>query len=75
MEYLYVSNPQLIEQTSFAHIRELLTLDHLSVDAQQVVMRVVHSLGDPQVAQHMRLTTGACAAGRQALGANQTLLL
>jgi precorrin-8X/cobalt-precorrin-8 methylmutase len=37
-------------------------------------MRVVHSVGDPLVAQHMRISTNACAAGRKALHNHQAIL-
>ena len=64
MQYDYKPNPQGIEQESFRQIRELTRLDTYDRDSQQVVMRVVHSLGDPNIAQHMRLSKEACAAGR-----------
>ncbi|MGB2280063.1 MAG: precorrin-8X methylmutase, partial [Pseudomonadales bacterium] len=67
MQYDYNPDPQGIEQESFRQIRELTKLDAYDRDGQQVVMRVVHSLGDPDIAQHMRLSQNACAAGRQAL--------
>jgi precorrin-8X/cobalt-precorrin-8 methylmutase len=67
MQYDYNPDPQGIEQESFRQIRELTKLDAYDQDGQQVVMRVVHSLGDPDIAQHMRLSQNACVAGRQAL--------
>ena len=72
--YQYNPNPQGIEQNSFRQIRELTDLNSFDRDAQQAVMRVVHSLGDPSVAQAMRVSPGACAAGRQAL-ANDCAIL
>ena len=74
MSFEYQPNPHAIEQDSFRQIRQLTDLSGLSDDAQQVVMRVVHSVGDPLVAQHMRISTNACAAGRKALDNHQTIL-
>ena len=74
MTFEYQPNPHAIEQHSFRQIRQLTDLSGLSDDAQQVVMRVVHSVGDPLVAQHMRISTNACAAGRKALDNHQTIL-
>ena len=74
MSLEYQPNPRAIEQDSFRQIRLLTDLSGLSDDAQQVVMRVVHSLGDPLVAQHMRVSDHACAAGREALANHQAIL-
>ena len=74
MSFEYQPNPHAIEQHSFRQIRQLTDLSGLSDDAQQVVMRVVHSVGDPLVAQHMRISTNACAAGRKALHYHQAIL-
>ena len=74
MSFDYQPNPAAIEQDSFRQIRLLTDLSGLSDDAQQVVMRVVHSVGDPLVAQHMRISANACAAGREALAKHQSIL-
>lgn len=74
MSFVYQPNPQAIEQDSFRQIRQLTDLSGLSVDAQQVVMRVVHSVGDPLVAQHMRISSNACASGCAALANQNTIL-
>ena len=63
----YETDPQQIERESFRQIRELTDLDALSEDEQQVAMRVVHSLGLPDVAAELRFSTAACVAGRAAL--------
>ncbi len=72
--YLFEKNPQAIEQDSFRQIRELTELSQFNRDQQQVVMRVVHSLGLPEVAQYVRFSDQAVAAGRQALGAKAPIL-
>lgn len=74
MSFEYQPNPQAIEQDSFRQIRQLTDLTGLSEDAQQVVMRVVHSVGDPLVAQQMRLSNNACQAGRDALANGKAIL-
>ena len=74
MSFEYQPNPSAIEQDSFRQIRLLTDLSGLSGDAQQVVMRVIHSVGDPLVAQHMRISANACAAGRGALAKHQAIL-
>jgi len=38
-------------------------------------MRVVHSVGDPLVAQQMRVSANACAAGRDALANHNNILV
>ena len=74
MTFEYQPNPQAIEQDSFRQIRELTDLSGLCEDAQQVVMRVVHSVGDPLVATQMRVSTNACANGRAALVSGNAIL-
>lgn len=74
MTYQYDPTPQGIENESFRQIRELTQLDHLPRDAQQVVMRVVHSLGLPDVAEQVRFSDHACEAGRAALAKNCPIL-
>lgn len=74
MSFEYQPNPQAIEQDSFRQIRSLTDLSGLSLDAQQVVMRVVHSLGDPIVAQQMRISAKACEQGRHALANHKAIL-
>lgn len=67
MKFDYIHDPTVIEQESFRQIRALTDLDHLSIQAQQVVMRVVHSVGIPAVATQVRLSENACQAGIEAL--------
>lgn len=74
MTYQYEISPQGIEHESFRQIRALTQLDHLSLDAQQVVMRIVHSLGYPDVAESVRFSAQACEAGRKALAENCPIL-
>lgn len=63
----YIRDPKLIEVESFRQIRTLTKLDHLSIEAQQVVMRIVHSLGIPSVATQVYFSENACQTGMAAL--------
>ncbi len=67
MKFDYIHDPTLIEQESFRQIRALTDLNHLSIEAQQVVMRVVHSVGIPAVASQVQLSANACQSGIEAL--------
>lgn len=63
----YEINPTAIERESFRIIRELADLDGFDATEQQVVMRVIHSLGMPEVSGSVRFSANACAAGIAAL--------
>jgi len=67
MSYQYEINPSEIENESFRQIRTLTKLDGLSREQQQVVMRIVHSVGMPEVAQQVRFSANACASGIAAI--------
>lgn len=74
MAFDYETNPQRIERESFRQIRELTPLDDLAPMAQQVVMRIVHSIGMPEVAGQVRFSESACERGIDAIAAGRTLL-
>ncbi len=74
MPFDYEINPQAIEKESFRQIREHTKLDAYSREEQQVVMRVVHSIGLPGLAQSVRFSQHACAQGLTALAANSPIL-
>lgn len=74
MNYQFEKNPQAIEQESFRQIRELTDLSELSDEQQQVVMRIVHTVGMPEIAEQVRFSDNACAVGRQALITPQRIL-
>ena len=63
----YETDPLAIERESFRQIRELTDLADFSEAEQQVAMRVVHSLGLPEVATALRFSEAACDAGMAAL--------
>jgi len=74
MPFDYIASPQTIEAESFLQIRKLTNLDGLSREQQQVVMRVVHSVGVPEVAEHVRFSANACENGLAALAAEAPIL-
>ena len=74
MTFQFEANPKLIEQNSFKQIRELTSLAGLNEAQQQVVMRIVHSVGLPEVADQVRFSANACDKGRAALTANSPIL-
>ena len=74
MPFEYIVSPQIIESDSFLQIRKLTNLEGLSREQQQVVMRVVHSVGMPEIAEHVRFSNNACKRGLAALAANAPIL-
>ena len=74
MPFEYETDPVAIEQDSFRQIRALTDLQGLSREEQQVVMRIVHSVGMPEVAAQVRFSPNACAQGLQALSEGKPIL-
>lgn len=70
----YETDPVAIEQESFRQIRALTRLDDFSREQQQVVMRIIHSLGLPEAADQVRFSKHACKKGIQALASGQPIL-
>ena len=67
MTFEYCINPLAIEVESFKRIRALTDLNGLSPEQQQVVMRIVHSIGLTEIAQHVRFSQNACQSGLEAI--------
>ena len=67
MPFEYEIDPVRIEQESFRQIRVLCDLSCFSHEEAQVAMRIVHSLGMPQLAEQVRFSQQACQAGIDAL--------
>lgn len=74
MPFDYEINPQAIEQESFRQIRELTELDAYSREEQQVIMRIVHSIGLPALSERVRFSEQACQQGLKALAANKSII-
>ncbi len=73
MPFDYVIDPKAIEKNSFEMIRKLTKLDGLDQSQQQVVMRIVHSVGMPEVAGKVRFSAKACESGQAALAAGKAI--
>jgi len=74
MPFDYEKDPRAIEEDSFKQIRQLTNLEGLSREQQQVVMRVVHSVGIPAVAEQVRFSEKACESGIEALSKDCAIL-
>ncbi|TBR38312.1 CbiC domain-containing protein [Marinomonas agarivorans] len=74
LQFHYEADPISIEKNSFNTIRQVTDLAPFNRDEQQVVMRIVHSTGLPEVAQHVRFSKHACTSIRQALEKNHAIL-
>ncbi len=70
----YIKDPQKIEEKSFEMIREATDLSGFSNIQQQVIMRLVHTCGNPEVAQQVRISNNAINAGIDALNQNHAIL-
>jgi precorrin-8X/cobalt-precorrin-8 methylmutase len=70
----YLTDPHEIERRSFAQIRQLTDLSRFDADQQQIAMRLVHTSGDPNIAEAIHFSPGAVAAGLAALTANAAIL-
>jgi precorrin-8X/cobalt-precorrin-8 methylmutase len=74
MPYQFNKDPQAIERESFRQIRTLTDLSDYDKQQQQVVMRIVHSLGIPSLASQVRFSAQACVNGMRALANNGDIL-
>lgn len=74
MPFDYETNPKTIENESFRQIRQLTKLDGYSREEQQVVMRIVHSIGLPHLSANVRFSENACQHGLSTLSDNQAIL-
>lgn len=70
----YLSDPVAIERKSFALIRAATDLSGFDEHGQQLVLRLVHTCGNPEVAGHVRISGGAIGIGMEALGADAAVL-
>jgi len=70
----YIKDPHKIEKKSFEMIREATYLLGFTEIQQQVVMRLVHTSGNPDIAQHVRISANAINVGVEALNQNQAIL-
>ena len=70
----YLKNPDEIERKSFQIIRAETDFSGFDEHQQQIVMRLVHTCGNPKIAQQVRISGAAIDAGINALKRNRTVL-
>jgi precorrin-8X/cobalt-precorrin-8 methylmutase len=70
----YIKDPHKIEEKSFALIRAATDLSGLDGNEQQLVMRLVHTSGNPDIAAQVRISAAAIDAGIAALDRDATVL-
>lgn len=59
--------PDQIEASSFDVIGKIIPAAQYSTDELQIVKRIVHSTGDPEILRHLRLHPQAIASGVEAI--------
>jgi len=69
----YIKDPIKIEEESFKQIKALTDLTGFDEQQQQVVMRLVHTCGNPDVANQVKISSGAIEAGLSALKTKQAI--
>ncbi len=70
----YLKNPDEIERKSFQIIRAETDFSGFDEHQQQIVMRLVHTCGNPKIAQQVRISGAAIDAGINALKRNRAVL-
>ena len=69
----YIKDPIRIEEESFKQIKALTDLSGFDESQQQVVMRLVHTCGNPEVASQVKISDNAIQAGITALENKQAI--
>jgi len=70
----YIKDPHKIEEKSFQMIRAVTDLSGFDEFGQQLVMRLVHTSGNPDIAGQVRISAAAIDAGIAALNREATVL-
>ncbi len=70
----YITDPARIEEESFKQIRELCDLSKFSRKEQQVVMRIVHTCGLPEIVENTRISENAIDVGLQAIKNRESVI-
>ncbi len=73
--YHYLKDPAEIYALSFDIVRAEANLDRLADDQQDIVIRLVHACGMPDIVDELAFTVNAVAAGRSALKAGVPILV
>ncbi len=70
----YLKDPIAIEEKSFAMIKAASELGHLDDEQQQIAMRLIHTCGNPDIVQQLRISDSAIAKGINALNNKASVL-
>lgn len=70
----YISDPAHIEENSFKQIRKLCDLERFSPDQQQIVMRIVHTCGLPEISDCVHFSKNAIPAGLEAIKSKEAVI-
>ena len=63
----YLKDPVAIEEKSFAMIRAASDLTGFDEEQQQIVMRLIHTCGNPEIVDNVRISQQAVASGIAAI--------
>lgn len=74
MTFTYLRDPAAIYRQSFAAIRAETDLSRFPASLHPLVLRLVHTAGDPAIAADLVWSEGAVEAGRAALGKGAPVL-
>jgi len=74
MNFVYEPDPLKIEEKSFQLIRKQTDLSRFNKEQTQVVMRIVHSVGVPDIADLVRFSPKACENGLKAIAQDKPIL-
>ncbi|MER0239867.1 precorrin-8X methylmutase [Fulvimarina sp. MAC8] len=68
-------SPEQIYSESFRQIREAVDLASFGEEAHDLVIRIVHACGMPEIAEGLTISEGAVAAGRAALEGGASVIV
>ena len=70
----YLRNPEEIYRKSFAIVREETDLSRVSTEIAEIVTRLVHACGMPEIASDIAYSDGLVSAGRTALADGKSIV-
>ncbi|MEC7303765.1 MAG: precorrin-8X methylmutase, partial [Pseudomonadota bacterium] len=70
----YLRNPQEIYRKSFAIVREETDLSRVSTEISEIVIRLVHACGMPEIVPDIAYSDDMVSAGRKALADGKSIV-
>ncbi len=70
----YIKDPEAIYQQSFERVRAATSLDHLPHDIAEIIVRIVHSCGMPDITDDIAFTTDAAEKAAAAIGRGKPII-